>query len=112
MSNGGPRGVGTMTGPDIDEDADTGRDAEQTDGPAQPEPDEMPAADEAPDRAVYLPVASHSFAIVQYEQGEAPTVRRVIGMFGDAPSAELYADEQGYPRYVIVPATVVIARAP
>ena len=53
MSNGGPRGVGTMAGPDTDED--TGRDDRQVS-----EPDELPAADEAPDQAVYLPVASRS----------------------------------------------------
>jgi hypothetical protein len=110
MSNGGPPSITTTASPSTDEGEDTDRGAGQPDDPAQP--DELPAAGEASEQAIYLPVASHSFAVVQYEQGEAPTVRRVVGMFGDASSAEVYADEQGYARYVIVPATVVIARAP
>jgi hypothetical protein len=77
--------------------------------PAQPEP-----ADCEPtrhDSLVYLPAASHCYAIVQYD-ASARVVRRVVGLFGDADCAETYARDGGYHLYDVVPATAVIPKAP
>jgi hypothetical protein len=60
----------------------------------------------------YLPVASYCYAIVQYDPTTARLVRRIVGMFGDVPSAEQYAIENGYQLYDVVPATAVIAKPP
>jgi hypothetical protein len=47
----------------------------------------------------YLAVASACYAVVQYDKDTARLVRRVVGLFGDVPSAELYAIENGYRLY-------------
>jgi len=59
----------------------------------------------------YLPLACACYAIVQYSPTTASVVRRIVGMFGDVPSAKQYAVENGYQRYDVVPATTVIATA-
>jgi len=64
------------------------------------------------DRLLYLPAASHCYAIVQYDPASARLVRRVVGLFGDAESAETYARDGGYHLYDIVPATAVILETP
>jgi len=61
---------------------------------------------------VYLPAASHCYAIVQYDVASARLVRRVVGLFGDVSCAETYAREGGYHLYDIVPATAVISMTP
>jgi len=61
---------------------------------------------------VYLPAASHCFAIVQYDAASARLVRRVVGLFGDVSCAESYARLCGYHLYDIVPATAVVPEIP
>jgi len=62
------------------------------------------------DRLVYLPAASHCYAIVQYDPASARLVRRVVGLFRDVGCAETYARDGGYHLYDIVPATAVIPK--
>jgi len=76
--------------------------------PAQPEPTGREPTSH--DRLVYLPAASHCYAIVQYDPASARLVRRVVGLFGDVGCAETYARDGGYHLYDIVPATAVIPK--
>jgi hypothetical protein len=62
------------------------------------------------DRLVYLPAASHCYAIVAYDAASARVVRRVVGLFSDADSADSYARGGGYHLYDVVPATAVIRK--
>jgi hypothetical protein len=57
-------------------------------------------------------VASHCYAIIQYDAASARLVRRIVGMFGDADCAVTYAHDGGYYLYDLLTATAVIARAP
>jgi len=61
-------------------------------------------------RLVYMPAASHCFAIVQYDAASARLVRRVVGLFSDVTCAEDYARRGGYTLYDIVPATAVVPK--
>jgi hypothetical protein len=61
-------------------------------------------------RLVYMPAASHCYAIVQYDVASARLVRRVVGLFGDVACAEDYAHRGGYTLYDVVPATAVIPK--
>jgi hypothetical protein len=62
------------------------------------------------DRLVYLPAASHCYAIIQYDPASARLVRRVVGLFSDVGCAEAYARDGGYHLYDVVPATAVIPK--
>jgi hypothetical protein len=73
----------------------------------RPAPAEPAGADP---RLVYLPAASHCYAIVQYDAASARLVRRVVGLLGDADCAEQYARDGAYHLYDIAPATAVIPR--
>lgn len=57
-------------------------------------------------------MASHCYAIIQYDAASARLVRRIAGMFGDADCAVTYAHDGGYYLYDLLTATAVIARAP
>ena len=78
--------------------------------PAQVEPPVKNAEPTGHDRLVYLPAASHCYAIVQYDPASARLVRRVVALFGDVGCAEDYARGAGYHLYDIVPATAVIPK--
>jgi hypothetical protein len=75
-----------------------------------PEPQASDAEPASHDRLVYLPAASHCYAIVQYDPASARLVRRVVGLFGDVGRAEAYARDGGYHLYDIVPATAVVPK--
>ena len=64
------------------------------------------------DRLVFLPAASHCYAIVRYDTASARLVRRVVGLFGDVGCAETYARDNGYHLYDVVPATAIVPMAP
>ena len=76
--------------------------------PAQPEPTDREPTSQ--DRLVYLPAASHCYAIVLNDTASARLVRRLVGLFGDVTCAEDYARQCGYHLYDVVPATAVIPR--
>ncbi len=57
----------------------------------------------------YIHAASFCFALVLFDDASPPAIRLVVSLFGDAPSAERFAREHGYPRYVIAPAAPVLA---
>ena len=78
--------------------------------PAQPEPTDREPTSQ--DRLVYLPAASHCYAIVLNDTASARLVRRVVGLFGDVTCAEDYARQCGYHLYDVVPATAVILETP
>jgi hypothetical protein len=80
--------------------------------PEQVEPQGKDAEPTRHDSLIYLPAASHCYAIVQYDTASARVVRRVVGLFGDADCAETYARLVGYHLYDVVPATAVIPKAP
>lgn len=119
VGSGRPRRLGTVTELDVNwetglgngTDQNTDRDDCATEESLGGLSDVIALRGDWPDLAVSRPVASRVFAIVRYEQGETLTIQYVVGMFGDAPSAERYAEDQGYPCYVVAPATMVIDRA-
>jgi hypothetical protein len=57
----------------------------------------------------YIHAASFCFALVLLDDAMPPSIRLVVSLFGDAPSAERFAREHGYPHYVIAPAAPVLA---
>ena len=57
----------------------------------------------------YIHAASFCFALVLFDDASPPSIRLVVSLFGDAPSAEQFAVEHGYSRYVIAPAAPVLA---
>jgi len=91
--------------------------------PDDAEPERRPSiASVHLDLVSYLPLASACYAIVQYSPATARTVvdggrslhqelsvRRIIGLFADIPSARHYAMQNNYQSYDVVPATAVIA---
>jgi hypothetical protein len=79
---------------------------------ARPEQPELADCDPTRRQLVYVPAASHCYAIVQYDVASARLVRRVVGLFGDVTGAENYARLSGYHLYDIVPATAVTPKVP
>jgi hypothetical protein len=57
----------------------------------------------------YIHAASFCFALVLLDDAIPPAIRLVVSLFGDAPSAERFARDHGYPNYVIAPAAPVLA---
>ncbi len=80
--------------------------------PGQPEPPDEYSEPTRHNSLIYLPAASHCYAIVQYDAASARVVRRVVGLFGDVGCAEDYARLSGYSAYDVVPATAVIPKTP
>jgi len=80
-------------------------------GPEPPEPPPFRFASRpAPGPAIhYIHAAGFCFALVLLDDGIPPSIRLVVSLFGDANSAERFALDHGYHRYVIAPAAPVLA---
>ncbi len=82
-------------------------------GPEPPEPPPFRFAGRpapAPRPAIhYIHAASFCFALVLFDDADPPSIRLVVSLFGDALSAERFAFDHGYHRYVIAPAAPVLA---